>query len=335
MAKVTIVLSVDWDANWSLDDCCKSAEDDIMGFKKAAASVFGTPVPLTHFICPAFYLRDPSLSEKYTEAITQCLQPEDEVGLHVHCWETLVDAALGSGSYKGRPTAYRDGEPTTAFDGVNDRGQGVPLGRYTTEEVETILTCASKLLGAVSGATSTNQGRISSFRCGAWFTNDHVFEALERCGFTHESSAVPVADLLVYPSLDPMYTILGALWKLEDRLITPAEHKNTKRHAVFPKGIHRSSQPAMIGNLVEVPNNGALADYRTAEEMAAHLREALAAGDRSTTNYVSLGFHYNDQKRYWPRIIEALTAVSKIGGAAIDFAVTSAVRPSTRLGLGD
>jgi hypothetical protein len=331
LGKVKITVSVDWDADCSFKRFVESLETEIGEFNKGATAIVGKAVPMTHFICPAFYLRDPSIEQNYTDVINKYLRPVDEVGLHIHCWESLVEAALGNGKYKNAPSAFQGGEPGQNHDNVSDRGQGIPLGAYDTDDIEALLKYGNALLGKLALDQTVNKGAITSFRCGGWFTNDDVFEALERCNFTHEASAVACDLLESSEYLAPMAEMLAKLWRADTTHLQPKSVKNKARRTAYPDGVVPSSQPRLIGKLVAVPNTGVLAEYTTAKIMTAHVHDATSAlADLPKLGvqdlYVSLGFHHNNNSG-WPRLLKAIENITDAFGKDIEFIATKDVPP--------
>ena len=72
-------------------------------------------------------------------------------------------------------------------------------------------------------------------------------------------------------------------------------------------------------NIWQVPNNGCLADYTTAEDnLEVFMENAAAAGSENTTQFVSLGFHqetallYLDELERGLRLIEEAAISSEI-----------------------
>jgi hypothetical protein len=329
LGQVKITVSVDWDADCSYARFVDSLENEIGVFNLEAAKIVKAPVPMTHFICPAFYVREPKLSKDYTEVINRYLRPIDEVGLHIHCWKTFVEAALGSGTYLNVPSVFTDGEPPQKHDGVADRGQGIPLGAYQTEQIEAMLLYGNKLLSALALDKTANDGSITSFRCGAWMTNDRVFDALAKAGFRHEASAVACSLLQDNQALAPMAQLLKQLWREDTTHLNPAAVMNKWRRSVYPEGVVPTSQPRVVAGLVEVPNTGVLAEYTDADHMTQHVSDAAGAlddlpGYGVQDLYVSLGFHHNNPSGF-PRLLEALERIVAACGKKVAFITTREV----------
>ena len=71
-----------------------------------------------------------------------------------------------------------------------------------------------------------------------------------------------------------------------------------------------STQPFVIeteaGELLEMPDTGALADYVTGQEMIEHLREQLEKIEGERDRFAHIGFHQETAARYVPRVVECL-----------------------------
>lgn len=112
-----------------------------------------------------------------------------------------------------------------------------------------------------------------------------VREALVVTGFTWDASAVPPRLLAAELRSYPVFDWLTELWQ----------------------GIESSSQPYRVhtamGDLSEVPDNGALADYVTEDEMVALYQDAKSRFLQTrTTQVVSIGFHQETAQAFVPRV---------------------------------
>lgn len=123
----------------------------------------------------------------------------------------------------------------------------------------------------------------------------NVQSALAAQGFSTENSAVPAEHLGSEIGDLPLFTWVDELWQ----------------------GSTSASQPYELatehGPLLEIPDNGALADYVLADEMVAVFhgaREALDADPKKDV-VVSIGFHQETAARYLPRVDDALDAILK------------------------
>lgn len=164
-------------------------------------------------------------------------------------------------------------------------GHSVPLSTFAKDEVQSIV--------AFSCRTLMQQGfaRPKAFRAGGWHAGDSVLDALAAEGFVVDSSEVP------HERLPSNFGDVEDLWP----------------HAT------RVSQPYRMGNgLVEVPDNGVLADYVTADQMVANFQDVIRAAAMGKPAVLSLGFHQETAAQFLPRLrsalfeIELLAAMQRI-----------------------
>ena len=168
-------------------------------------------------------------------------------------------------------------------------GHSVPLSSFSEDEVRQIV--------AFSCRTLVQQGfdRPRAFRAGGWHASGSVLRALDAQGFVTDSSEVP-------PDYLPgNFGIVQDLWPNATRV----------------------SQPRRLnvdGGLVEVPNNGCLADYVTSEEMLDSFAAvaSAAAGNPCSSQQpavLSLGFHQETAAKFLPRLREALHQIEERAAA--------------------
>ena len=171
-----------------------------------------------------------------------------------------------------------------SWDNLPDMtGHSVPLSTFSEDEVRQIV--------AFSCRTLVQQGfdRPRAFRAGGWHAGDRVLSALAAEGFLSDSSEVPT------DYLPPNFGDVEELWPDATRL----------------------SQPYRLdAGVVEVPNNGCLADYVTSDEMV----ESFAAvagtaagrpGSQQPPAVLSLGFHQETAAKFLPRLRDALHEIEE------------------------
>jgi hypothetical protein len=255
MAKLYVSIAVDWEGEHFRD------LGDLHVMRRAIQASLGITIPLTHFICPTYWLH-PGSSTDPAAAIRTALVKGDEVALHVHGWKALVHAA----------GVRFVSEPDWNHDGT---GHGVPLGVYGSD-VQAIVSCARDLVQRKLGAT------VHGFRCGGGMTSDGVFEALLALGFRYDSSAAP--PVLVSRGFSPasrgnLRDTYGArnelapyrvdLWG-HTRMRTPA-CANALSLEANGGGITPCTQPYRVRStgrtLLEMPMNGGMSDYASASTM--------------------------------------------------------------------
>lgn len=178
-------------------------------------------VPMTHLFNPRIYI-DSATSPERAQYLTQWAQVRklngDEIGMHLHMWYGIPQAA-------GVPT-----KTSPRWAGLSD-GHDVPCSAYSTEEFVQILTWAKNEL------FEQGLGIPITFRAGGWQADTKTLAALEQTGFRIDTSGRE-------------YAVWGSLalpWKLTST--TKPYHPSIKNQ--------NSSLPSPQFGLWEFPNNGA------------------------------------------------------------------------------
>jgi hypothetical protein len=267
--RVILTVSVDWEGG-SLRDANLAA---LQALRRELPGV-----PLTHFLNAAYYTRAGANSEEVTAGIKRGLEPGDELGLHIHPYRSLVEAA--GVPFRDAPTFF--GRPLRGSTG--DVGHEVELAAYSVDELKRIVRLSrTRLLEAGFAITR-------SFRAGGWIADGKVLEAIRAEGFEVDSSAT---DSTWHQEELADRPILGRI-----REIWPAV-----RHDTQPFLVHTAAGP-----ILEMPDTGALADYVSAEEMSGHVRQALARVRAGGTHplFVHVGLHQESAARFGTRVSAAL-----------------------------
>ncbi|MBU2710800.1 hypothetical protein [Zooshikella harenae] len=272
--KVIGIISVDWEGR-ILDE--KNLE---------AMEAFREDYPhigLLHFLNAAYYTKTNANPYKVTRKIKQVLRNNDEHGLHIHAWRSLVEYA--NVTFRRSPNwSYPGPISLNSCYTSGDCGANVPISAYTTDELKDIISVSKQIL--------INNGfkQPVSFRAGGWMAEPNVITALSAEGFLFDSSATAPALLKGRRWSNRLYNWLNGLWTT----ITPV------------------SQPYLIGPayspLWEIPDNGILADYITGPEMLAVLKQNIEKWRKNPqqTIYVSIGFHQETADKYLHRIRDAV-----------------------------
>lgn len=155
-------------------------------------------------------------------------------------------------------------------------GHSVALSTFSEEEVRSIV--------AFSCRTLVQQGfdRPKAFRAGGWHAGSSVLSALAAEGFAVDSSEVP------HDWFSGGFGDVQDLWPDATRVSQP-----------YSTG---------VGNLIEVPDNGCLADYATSEQMIDNF-QAVVRSARGKPAVLSLGFHQETAAKYLPRLRSALLEI--------------------------
>ncbi|MDP6962631.1 MAG: hypothetical protein QGF46_00535 [Planctomycetota bacterium] len=273
--QVRIAVSVDWEGR----DLAPENLDAFSNFREAHSDV-----PLTHFLNAAYFCKPDAIPVEIAASINSVVLDSDETGLHIHPWKSFVEAA--GVDFRSGPTVWGVERPERK--NWPDPGHDVSVEAYMVDEFQ-ILVAYSKQVLAQNGFELSN-----SFRAGAWLAGPRVREAIRREGFLIDSSATDTK------------------WHTKiSQFALPAMIRD-----IWPD-VTSETQPFFIstpaGQLLEMPDTGALADYVSAEQMMGHISEAVSRlGDEDI--YVHIGFHLETADKYLSRVTEAISlAKSKFG----------------------
>ncbi len=294
MATLFVSVTVDWEGEHF------RTLNDLQATRAAIRSSLGAHAPVTHYICPTYWLHDRAGTDP-ARVIRGAVRKGDEIGLHVHCWRELVEFA--GLPFRASPDWNRDGT-----------GHGVPLGAYGAG-AKTILACARRLLQRRLGAT------VHGFRCGGAMTSDYVFEALMALGFKYDCSAFPPAVISrgfragrrgnLRDTTGARNEIAGYLVDLwGDKQIDEGERANTLTlRATGGQAITPMSQPYFVrsggASILEMPGNGGISDYASASYMAKTFDALLAlAASRDEPVFFNIGCHQESAGRWKKPLID-------------------------------
>lgn len=275
--KIQLLVTVDWEGRDLRDANLQAMRDLHTRFPQ---------VKIVHFLNAAYFTKDDADAEDAKQRIASAIAPGDEKGLHIHGWKRLFEAS--GVTFKNAPTFW--GTSLYPNECIFDCGHEVPISLYSTEELRKVVRFSLDTL------EEQGFGRAKSFRCGGWMAKESVREAVAAEGLLYEESAVPTSFLAPKLQGRPILDWLDELWA----------------------GTTETSQPYEIatpaGPLTEVPDNGALADYVSADQMIAtfeaNKREWLR--DRRKKVVVSVGFHHETAAQYLPALEAALARMYEI-----------------------
>jgi len=212
------------------------------------------------------------------------LAPDDVIGA-VHTSDKIRtvlrdDDEIGLHVHCDNHLLYASGVTPKKFPSWNNlpdmTGHSVPLNCFSEEEVKQIV--------AFSCRTLTQQGfdRPKSFRAGGWHAGNSVLDALASEGFAVDCSEVA-------------HEWLDRFGEVED---------------LWPNATRLSQPYRLPGGLVELPNNGCLADYVTSDQMVENF-EAVASSADGKPVVLSLGFHQETAAKFLPRLRSALVEIER------------------------
>ena len=275
--KIQLLVTVDWEGRDLRDANVNAMRDLHTRFPQ---------VKVVHFLNAAYFTKGDADAEDATQRITSTIAPGDEKGLHIHGWKQLFEAS--GVTFRNAPTFW--GTSIRPNECIYDCGHEVPISLYSAGELRKVVKFSLDKL------EEQGFGRAKSFRCGGWMAKDSVREAVAAEGLLYEQSAVPTTFLAPKLQNAPIYGWLSELWE----------------------GTTETSQPWEIatpaGTLTEVPDNGALADYVSADQMVAtfEANKAEWLRDRRRNVVVSIGFHQETAAQYLPQLEAALERIYEI-----------------------
>jgi hypothetical protein len=269
--RMQLLVTVDWEGRDLRDDNLRAMQNLHARFPE---------VKIVHFLNAAYFTKSDADAADAKAKIASTILPGDERGLHIHGWKRLFEAA--GVTFRNTPTFWGTTlAPTECF---YDCGHEVPISLYTTDELRKVVRFSLDKL------EEQGFGRAKSFRCGGWMAKENVREAVAAEGLKYEESAVPTTFLAPKLSGRPVLGWLDELWR----------------------GTTQTTQPYAIatpaGALTEIPDNGALADYVSADQMVAvfEANKAEWLRDRRRKVVVSIGFHTETAAMYVPQLERAL-----------------------------
>ncbi len=234
-------------------------------------------IPVLHFLNAAYFTKPDVNFAQVAREMRSALDANDVVGLHIHAWKSLMTSA--GVEYRNTPNWNSGAESCDP-----DCGHGVPLTAYATEELQKVIR--------YSADTLVQQGfpRPIAFRAGGWMANLNVMQALAANKFRYDYSGLN-RDV-IRGSQPEIYRWTANLWS----------------------HITNLTQPYVIeaaANLIEVPNNGCLADYMPARKMIAVWEEYVRAWQANprADYFISFGFHQETAAVYSSRVAEALRVI--------------------------
>ncbi len=269
--RIQLLVTVDWEGR------------DLQDVNLAAMQDLHTKFPqvkVINFLNAAYYTKSGARKDDVTSRIQRGLGPNDEKGLHIHGWKSLFEAS--GVKFVNTPTFW--GTTLQPQDCLLDCGHEVPISEYTADDLRKVVKFS---LDTLEGS---GFGRAKSFRTGGWMAKQNVRDAVAAEGLVSEQSAVPVEFLQPKLGSYPVYGWLGDTWK----------------------DITRTSQPFFVDTastpLLEIPDNGCLSDYMSAQQMVDVFEANKAAflADKSKNVVVSIGFHEETASMYVPVLEQAL-----------------------------
>lgn len=234
-------------------------------------------IPLLHLINPAYFIQPGVNRAQLGHHIRSTFLPQDVVGLHLHPMRTLVEYC--GIAYQASPSISGSDERCTQAS----CGHAVSLEyAYSQTELVQMVGCASNLL--VRNGFSQPQ----HFRAGAWQLGAKLQAALQENHFRWDSSRIP-------PGL------LTSRWSPDSPLVK------------FLQQLHPHSTPldqpyALSYQLMEYPNNAAMADYVNTKQLIQLFEQLL----RARQPVMVMGFHQESAAEYLWQLQRAIPHLEKL-----------------------
>lgn len=244
---------------------------------------------MTHFVGP-YTFTDPEVSANRASTLVNWVKGMeltygDEIGLHIHPWRNFVETTAVK--FRSSPSfAYYEGDST---------GYTVNTSAYTEDEYSVLLQKALSLFA------KHGLGRPVTFRAGGWTSEIHTLRALEANGFFADASGANWRWLTDWTDA-PLYPWCTNHWSTINNTSQPYFPSTTD--------ILQTGDPAL--SILEVPDNGILADYITGNQMFSVFKENWPGGKALTRPTVlSIGYHPASYESYHTRMERALTYIDR------------------------
>jgi len=225
---------------------------------------------LTHFVGP-YTFTDPAMTtarkQRLVDWVTNLRDTEgDEIGLHVHPYCNFVTSA-GLPCVTDQSTVYAE----------DTSGYTIKLSAYNRADMGTLLAHANALF------EQNGLARTKTFRAGGWTANLETLAALSDQGFTADTSALNWARIEEWKDQQS-----GELYRWNMANWTPIGD-TSQPYWVSENDVLTDAAPTLP--ILEVPDNGAMIDYVTLEEMNALFDANWNGEPLVTPTTLMMGFH--------------------------------------------
>lgn len=279
-----VIVTTDWD-DADTSDAALSLQDDLHAEHE--------DLVLTHFVGP-YTFTDPTVTPERREVLVDWLLDqeatfEDEIGLHIHPYCNFVDTT----------TVPCREMPSTTNDNGDPTGYTVMLSAYTEAELVELFEKSDELFVA------NGLPKPTSFRAGGWTADTNVLEAMEATGYVADTSANNWARMEEWEN-----QLSGVLYEWNK---TQWATIGDTSQPYYPNTDDILSADAPNIGVLEVPDNGILVDYVSADEMIEIFHANWPDGaPLLEPTQLSIGFHpSNFNLNYKTRMTNALTEVNR------------------------
>lgn len=246
---------------------------------------------MTHFIGP-YTFTDPTVSDARAQELVAWVKSfeqtkGDEIGLHIHPYCNFVTQA--GVTCRTAPSFAKATDAT---------GYTVILGSYTRPELEKMFVKAAELF------EENGLPKPTSFRAGGWTSTLDVLKAMGTAGHVVDASGANWAKL------EEWEHVAGAQlyqWNRENWATI-----NDDSQPYYPNTNDLLVDAAPHIDVLEVPDNGALVDYVSTNEMVTIFRRQFGGEALDTPKHYSIGYHpVNFSEAFFTRIDDALSEIDK------------------------
>lgn len=286
MSNIYVVVSVDWEGRSLLDENLEAMKS----FRTRHPDV-----PMQQFLNAAYYTKVGAEISITTTKIKSVLLPDDELGMHLHAWSSLLEKAgvapRFAPNFSGEQEQFAaDGNPLDWGYYPEDLGYDVPIDRFEVEELCKVIETSNKIISEHGFRPAT------SFRAGGWMGGENVHEAIVSMGFRSDSSAANTRFVKARLGDMPIYRWITELW--------PDIHDNSQPYRLNTK----------VGDIWELPNNACLVDYTSADEVVDVFEKNLLLWKQNPERdvFVSTGFHQETAARHLCRLDEAIIKIKDL-----------------------
>jgi hypothetical protein len=225
---------------------------------------------ITHFIGP-YTFTDATLPQQRQQYLVEWLVKQrdtfrDEIGLHIHPYCHFVESA-GLTCITDQSTVYTE----------DLTGYTIKCAAYDRAQFGTLLEHAAELF------EQNGLNRPRTFRAGGWTASIDTLAALADTGFVADTSALNWARIEEWEGRNN-----GELYRWNMENWGPI---NDTSQPYFPNVSDPVSSAAPTLALLEVPDNGAMIDYVTLEEMNGLFDANWTGEPLATPSVLMMGFH--------------------------------------------
>lgn len=268
---IQIYVTVDWEGSSLFEEDLATMQ----AFRKRFPHI-----PMLQLMNPTYFVRPHPDYDRLTQDIKSTFLPADVQGLHVHAWKSLIN-------YCGVDYQY-----SHSFSDIDENCQEGDCG-YTVSLENAYSQAALTKLIACSNDILVKHGfnRSVHFRAGGWQMGPKLMAALEANGFIWDSSVIDAE-------------LLKTRWHAQSGIITMLQ----KLH---PNATPMDQPYALSEQMMEYPNNAALADYTSSKQIV-RLFKKLIAADKTV---MVLGFHQETAADFLSRLAKAIPEMEQTAEA--------------------